>query len=58
MRVRRTGDQEAAGSTTAGSTFFVEINYEIFSMVNVSFLIQEGQLSVSGERIAQYWITA
>ena len=54
MRVRRTGDQEAAGSTTAGSTFFVEIDYEIISMVNVSFLIQEGQLSVSGERIAQY----
>ena len=31
---------------------FVEIDHEIFSMVILSFLlIQEGQLSVSGERM-------
>ena len=49
---RPTGDQKAAGSTPAGSAHsFVEIDYEIFSMVILSLpLIQEGQLSVSGER--------
>ena len=32
--------------------FFVEIDYEIFSSVSLSLpLVQEGQLSVSGERI-------
>ena len=50
---RPTGDQEVAGSTPARSaTFFVEIDHEIFSTVILSLpLIQEGQLSVSGERI-------
>ena len=34
------------------ATFFVEIDREIFSMVILSLpLIQEGQLSVSGERM-------
>ena len=50
---RPTGDQEVAGSTPAevGNTF-VEINHEIFSTVILSLpLIQEGQLSVSGERM-------
>ena len=42
---------------------FVEIDHEIFSTVILSLLlIQEGQLSVSGERLksecAQYWLTA
>ena len=39
---------------------FVEIGREIFSTVILSLLlIQEGQLSVSGERMcAQYWLTA
>ena len=48
-----TGDQEIAGSTPIGSaTSFVEIDHEIFSTVILSFpLIQEGQLSVSGERM-------
>ena len=37
---------------------FVEIGHEIFSTVILSLpLIQEGQLSVSGE-CAQYWLTA
>ena len=38
---------------------FVEIDHEIFSTVILSLpLIQEGQLSVSGERICTYWLTA
>ena len=42
---RPTGDQEVAGS-------IVEIDHEIFSTVILSLpLIQEGQLSVSGERM-------
>ena len=51
---RLTGDQEVAGLTPAefGSIFFVEIDHEIFSTVIHSLpLIQEGQLSVSGERM-------
>ena len=41
-----TGDQEVVGSTPAGLATFVEI----FSTLNLSLtLIQEGQLSVSGE---------
>ena len=49
-----TRDQEVAGSTPAefGQHSFVEIDREIFSMVILSLpLIQEGQLSVSGERM-------
>ena len=49
-----TGDQEVAGSTPAevGNILFVEIDHEIFSTVILSLpLIQEGQLSVSGERM-------
>ena len=46
---RPTGDQEVPGSTPDS---FVEIDHEIFSMVILSLpLIQEGQLSVSGERM-------
>ena len=38
---------------------FVEIDHEIFSTVILTLpLIQEGQLSVSGEECAQYWLTA
>ena len=49
---RPTGDQEVAGSTPAGQHSFVEIDHEIFSTVILSLpLIQEGQLSVSGERM-------
>ena len=46
-------DQEVAGSTLTGQQHqFVEIDHEIFSTVILSFLlIQEGQLSVSGERM-------
>ena len=52
---RPTGDQEVAGSTPAevgNFFFFSEIDHEIFSAVILSLpLIQEGQLSVSGERM-------
>ena len=51
---RPTGDQEVAGSTPAevGNIFFVEIDHEIFSTVILFLpLIQEWQLSVSGERM-------
>ena len=47
-----TGDQEVAGSTRPGlQQNFVEIDHEIFSMVILSLLIEEVQLSVSGERM-------
>ena len=51
---RPTGDQEVAGSTLLGGRqhSFVKIDHEIFSTVILSLpLIQEGQLSVSGERM-------
>ena len=50
---RSTGDQ-VAGSTPRGGRqhSFVEIDHGIFSRVILSLpLIQEGQLSVSGERM-------
>ena len=52
--VRLTGDQGVAGSTPAGSeTFFSwRFDHEIFSTIILSLpLIQEGQLSASGERM-------
>ena len=51
---RPTGDQEVAGSTPRRGRQHssVEIDHEIFSIVIFSLpLIQEGQLSVSGERM-------
>ena len=51
---RPTGDQEVAGSTPAevGNILSWRFDYEIFSTVILSLLlIQEGQLSVSGERM-------
>ena len=51
---RPTGDQEVTGSTPRQGPqhSFVEIDHEIFSMVILSLpLIQEEQLSVSGERM-------
>ena len=55
LDARPTGDQEVAGSTPVGpTTFFVEIDHEIFSMVILSLplsLIQDRQLSVSGKRM-------
>ena len=46
METDWTGDQEVAGSAPA------EVDHEIFSTVLLSLpLIQEGQLSVSGERM-------
>ena len=53
LDVHPAGDQEVPGLIPARSCniFFVEIDHEIFSMVILSYsLIQEGQLSVSGER--------
>ena len=49
---RPTGDQVAGSTAEVSNIFFVEIDHEIFSKVILSLpLIQEGQLSVSGERI-------
>ena len=51
---RPTGDQEVAGSNPAEvvNIPFVEIGHKIFSTVILSLpLIQERQLSVSGERM-------
>ena len=46
LDARPTGDQEVVGSTPA-----MEIDHEIFSTVILSLpQIQEGQLSVSGEK--------
>ena len=53
MDAHPTGDQEVADSTPAGRQHsFIEIDHEIFSTVILfRLLIQEGQLSVSGERM-------
>ena len=53
LDARPTGDQEVAGSTPLGRQHsFVENDHEIFSTVILSLpLIQEGQLSVTGERM-------
>ena len=54
LDARPTGDQEIAGSAPAevGIILSWEIDHEIFSTVILSLpLIQEGQLSVSGERM-------
>ena len=54
LDARPTGDQEVGGSTPCWGRqhSFVEIDHEIFSTVILSLLlIQEGQLSVSGERM-------
>ena len=49
LDARPTGDHEVMGSTP---TEVSNIDHEIFSMVILSLLlIQEGQLSVSGERM-------
>ena len=54
LDARPTGDQEDAGLTTPGRQHsFVEIDHEIFSTFILSLpLIQEEQLSVSGERMS------
>ena len=54
LDARPTGDQEVADSTPRRGRqhSFLEIDHEIFSTVILSLpLIQEGQLSVSGERM-------
>ena len=53
LDARPTGDQEVAGSTPPGLQHsFVENDHEIFSIGILSFpLIQEGHLSISGERM-------
>ena len=52
--MRLSGDQEVVGliPSRSGNILFVEIDYEIISRVILSLLlIQERQLSVSGERM-------
>ena len=50
--MRPTGDQEVASSTPARLATFFLIDREIFFAIIFAFpLIQEGQLSVSGERM-------
>ena len=51
--MRPTGDQGVAGSTPPGRQHsVVKIHHEIFSTVIISLpLVQEGQLSISGERM-------
>ena len=54
LDARLTGDQEVAGSTPCrvGNNPSWRFDYEIFSTVILSLpLIQEGKLSVSGERM-------
>ena len=53
LDARPTGDQEVAGSTPPGQQHISwRFDHEIFSTVILSPpLIQEGQLSVSGERM-------
>ena len=53
LDARPTGDQEVAGSNPAEvGNILSKIDHEIFSTVILSLpLIQEGQLSVSGERM-------
>ena len=46
------GNQEVTGSTPSGSAILWRFDHEIFFTVILSLpLIQEGQLSVSGERM-------
>ena len=60
LDARPTGGQEVSGSTSPDpQNSFVEIDHKIFSTVIISLpLIQEGQLSVSGERMCTIWLTA
>ena len=54
LDARPTGDQDVAGSTSAevGNILLWRFDHEIFSTAILSLpLIQEGQLSVSGERM-------
>ena len=54
LDVRLTGDQEVVGSTRwgVGNILSWRFDHEIFSKVMLSLqLIQEGQLSVSSERM-------
>ena len=47
-----TGESEALGSASGLALTLLEIDHEIFFMVIFSLpLIQEGQFSVSGERL-------
>ena len=60
MYVRLVIRRSRVRSTQGPASFFLEINHEIFSTAICSLpLIQEGQLSVSGERLCiKYWVTA
>ena len=58
--VSLTANQGGAGSSPGPATYIVEIYHEIISMVILPLpLIQEGQMSVSGESMCtKYWLTA
>ena len=52
-------DPGVMSSIPARSNTFVEIDLEIFSMVNLLLLIQVGMLSVTSESMCtKYWLTA
>ena len=54
LDARSSGDQEVAGSIPprSGNIISCRFDHELFSAVILSYqLIQEGQLSVSGERM-------
>ena len=56
---RPTGDQEVAGSTTAGwQHSFIKIDHEIFSMVILTLpLIKKGSCQFVAKEYAQYCLT-
>ena len=53
-------DDQFTGLTPAGFRQHSFVDHEVFSKVILSLLlIQEGQLSVSGEKkVLKYWLTA
>ena len=59
LEVPPTGNQEVSPRPPPGQPHsYMEIDNEIFSMVILFFLlIREGQLSVYGDKSAQYWLT-
>ena len=57
--VSQIADQGVVSSIQARSHTFVVIDHEIFSMVILLLLIQEGVLSVTSESMCtEYWLTA
>ena len=55
-----TEESEIPGSIPGPAYTFMEIDHEIFSTLILLLLIQEGQLSVTGEKNTEesvYWFT-